>query len=259
MAFSYKSTISFGLVYIPVRLHNIIKSNEIGFNLLEKNTNSRISYKKVATSTGQEVANEDIVKGYQYEKDRYVIFNEHDFEKIKTTKDKSINIEAFVDISQIDPIYYNKSYYITPEGAERAYILLRNAMESEGKIGIARAVLGTKENLIAIRIINGEMVLNTMHFHSEVQANPIKQIKLQADEREVELARTIINSMVTEFTPENYTDEYYQRLQSAIQEKIKGQEITVSEEGHIPNIAITLMEALQRTLNQANKQAKSEN
>ncbi len=259
MAFSYKSSISFGLVYIPIRLHNIIRPNNIGFNMLDKKTNSRISYKKVAVASGEEVDNQDIVKGYQYEKDRYVIFEDSDFEKIKTTRDKSINIERFVEIDEIDPIYYNKSYYVTPDGAERAFILLKDAMESEGKIGIARTVLGTKDNLIALRINNGEMVLNSMHFYSEVQKNPIKEIKVQADQREIELARMIINSMVSKFQPEDYNDEYYLRLQHAIQEKVNGQEVTIPEDISSPNIAIDLMEALQRTLNQSHHQAQSQN
>src|SRR5690554_6690684 len=141
MAFSYKSSISFGLVFIPIRLHNVIKSNDIGFNMLDKNTNSRIAYKRVASASGEEVQQQDIVKGYQYEKDRYVIFDDSDFEKIKTKKDKSIVIESFVDIAEIDPVYYDKSYYVIPDGAEKAFILLKEAMEDEGKIGIAKTVL----------------------------------------------------------------------------------------------------------------------
>ncbi|MFW5780397.1 MAG: Ku protein, partial [Bacillota bacterium] len=132
MSFSYKSSISFGLVFIPIKLVNVIKSNDIGFNMIDKNSNSRISYKKVSLATGEEVRQDDIVKGYQYEKDRYVIFDDNDFEKLKTKKDKSITIEAFVDIKEIDPVYYNKPYYVVPDGAERAFMLLKEAMEKEG-------------------------------------------------------------------------------------------------------------------------------
>lgn len=256
MAFSYKSSISFGLVFIPVRLHNTVKSNDISFNMLDKRTNSRILYKKISASTGEEVNAEDIVKAYQYEKDRYVIIEDDDFEKIKTKRDKSIVIESFVDISEIDPIYYDKSYYVTPEGAEKAFALLREAMEGEGKIGIAKTVLGSKENLIALRVSGGDMILNTMHFYSEIQKNPIKEIKAKVEEKELQLARMIIGSMAASFEPENYQDEYNLRLRKAIEEKIRGEEITVADEGDLPNAAISLMEALQRTL-QRGKQAQA--
>lgn len=257
MSFSIKSSISFGLVYIPIRLSNVIKSNDIGFNMLDKETNSRISYKRVASATGKEVKKENIVKGYEYDKDKYVIFEDSDFEKIKTKKDKTIAIESFVDISEIDPNYYEKAYYVIPDGAERAFTLLKKAMEKENKIGIAKTVLGSKESLIGLRVQNGEMILNKMYFFSEVQKNPIKDIKIEIDEKELELAQTIINKMQKEFRPEEYNDEYNMKLQKAIEDKIRGEEITVAEDEEIPNAAVNLMEALQQTINQG-KQASGQ-
>lgn len=259
MSFSYKSSISFGLVYIPIRLHNIIKADEIGFNMLDKKTNSRIAYKKVSTASGEEVKQEDIVKGYQYEKDKYVIFEEDDFEKIKSPKDKSITIDSFVDISEIDPIYYDKSYFILPDGAEKAFMLLKVAMEKKGKIGIAKTMLGTKECMIALRINNGEMILNTLYFFSEVQKNPIKDTKLVPAVKEIKLAEMIIDNMEGTFRAEEYSDEYNVRLQKAIEEKIKGEQITISSDDDSPNPAIDLMEALEKTLNSRNQKTARAN
>ena len=132
MAYSYKGAISFGLVFIPITLSASIKNNDIGFNLIDRKTMSRVKYKKTCVDCdNKEVKNEDIVKGYQYEKDKYVIFTEKDFEKLKTEKDKNITIEQFVNLSEVDPIYFEKSYYVKPTGGEKAYYVLLDAMEKE--------------------------------------------------------------------------------------------------------------------------------
>ena len=152
MAYSYKGSISFGLVYIPVTLHSTIKNNDIGFNMIDKKTMSRVKYKKTcADCDGREVRQEDIVKGYEYEEGKYVLFDEKDFEKLKSKKDKNITIEQFVNLAEIDPLYFDKPYYVAPTGAEKAFSVLLSAMEEEGKAAVAKTVLGTKETLIAIR------------------------------------------------------------------------------------------------------------
>ena len=159
MAYSYKGSISFGLVYIPVTLHNSIRQNDIGFNMIDKKTMSRVRYKKTCEDNeNREFKQEDIVKGFEYEDGKYVIFEEKDFEKIKTKKDKNITIEQFVDIADIDPIYYDKSYYVVPTGAEKAYAVLLTAMEQSGKAAIAKTVLGIKETLVMIRAKDGQML-----------------------------------------------------------------------------------------------------
>jgi len=162
MAYSYKGSISFGLVYIPITLHNTIKDNSIGFNMIDKKTMSRVRYKKTCSDCdGREVKQEDIVKGYEYEEGKYVIFEEKDFEKIKSKRDKNITIEKFVNVSEVDPLYFDKPYYVAPTGAEKAYSVLLIAMEEENKAAIAKTVLGEKETLILIRAKNGQMLLNT--------------------------------------------------------------------------------------------------
>ena len=205
------------MVYIPIQLQKCAQRKEIGFNLLDKKTMSRIKYKKTCVDCGgKEVPQEDIVKGYNYEDDKYVIFEESDFEKIKTQKDKNITIERFVNLEDIDPIYYDTPYFVVPTGAENAYALLVQAMREENKVGIAKCVLGTKETLIAVRENNGQLYLNTLYFYDELLPNPAKNIKYNQNGKELEIARLIIKNMSGPFEPEQYKDEYRERLLKAI-------------------------------------------
>jgi DNA end-binding protein Ku len=256
MGYSYKGSLSFGLVYIPITLHLTVKNNDIGFNMLDKKTLSRVQYKKTCVDcNGRELNQDDIVKGFRYEEDKYVVFTEEDFEKLKTKKDKNITIEQFVDISEIDPVYYDTPYYVAPTGAERAFKLLVKAMEDEGKVGIAKTILGTKETLIAIRAKNGEMLLNTLFFFEEVQKNPMKEIKEEINAAELELAKTIIKTMKKPFEPEKYKDEYRERVQKAIEDKIAGKEIAAPKEIKVARVA-NLMDALQASLSNFSKAAQ---
>ncbi len=255
MAYSFKGAIAFGLIYIPVTLHLVIKNNDISFNLLDKNTNSRILYKKTCVDCNDKtVQKEDIVKGYQYEDNKYVIFTDEDFEKIKSKKDKTISIENFVDINEIDPIYFDKAYYVAPTGAEKAYNLLLKAMEDEGKVGIARTVIGSKETLIAIRVRKGEMLLNTLFFNEEVQKNPVKEISAEINEKELNMAKMLIQNMSEPFDIKNYRDNYRQKVMDAIEQKIAGKEIVAIKETEINTNVLNLMEALEMSLKQ-NKSA----
>lgn len=254
MAYSYKGSISFGLVYIPITLHNAIKQTDIGFNMIDKKTMSRVRYKKTcADCDGREVKQEDIVKGYEYEDGKYVIFEEKDFEKIKSKKDKNITIEQFVELSEVDPLYFNKPYYVVPTGAEKAFTVLVDAMEQEGKAALAKTVLGTKETLILIRAKNGEMLLNTLFFQEEVTKNPAKEINDKGTEKELNLAKTIIEGMTEKFNPKDYKDEYRAKLQEAIERKIAGKEIIAPKEKSDGKI-IDLMDALQKSLNLTKKE-----
>ena len=252
MAYSYKGSISFGLVYIPVTLHNSIKQNDIGFNMIDKKTKSRVRYKKTCEECdGREVKQEDIVKGFEYEDGKYVIFEEKDFEKIKTKKDKNITIEQFVEVAEVDPIYYDKPYYVVPTGAEKAYAVLLAAMEQSGKAAIAKTVLGTKETLVMIRAKDGQMHLNTLFFADEVVSNPAKEVNEKGNAAELKMARTIIGSMTGKFEPEQYKDEYREKVQEAIEKKIAGKEITAPKEKEIT--VSNLMEALTKSLEMAKK------
>ena len=166
---------------------------------------------------------QDIVKGFEYEDGKYVIFEESDFEKIKTKKE-------FVNLSEVDPLYYDKPYYVAPTGAEKAFSVLLTAMEQEGKAAIAKTVLGTKETLILIRAKDGQMLLNTLFFEEEVTKNPAKEIIEKGNTAELKMAKAIIEGMTGEFKPEEYRDEYRQKVQEAIERKIAGKEIVTPKE-----------------------------
>ena len=248
MAYSYKGSISFGLVYIPVTLHSTIKENDIGFNMIDKKTMSRVKYKKTcADCEGREVKQEDIVKGFEYENGKYVIFEDKDFEKIKSKKDKNITIEKFVNLSEVDLLYFDKPYYVSPTGAEKAFAVLLTAMEQEGKAAIAKTVLGTKETLILIRAKDGQMLLNTLFFEEEVMKNPAKEITEKGNAAELKMAKAIIEGMTGEFNPEEYRDEYRQKVQEAIERKIAGKEIVAPREKGGCSVA-NLMDALTKSL-----------
>ena len=255
MAYSYKGAITFGLVYIPINLMLSIKENDIGFNMLEKKTKSRVKYKKTCIDCNdKEVKNEDIVKGYQYEKGKYVIFTDEDFEKIKTNKDKNITIEQFVNLDEIDPIYYDKAYYVKPIGTSKAYNVLLKAMESERKAGIAKTVLGTKETLLVLRVKNGTMLVNTLYFHNEVVKPPVIE-KSKVTKQELDLAKNLINQMSDKFEIEKYKDEYNAKLLKAIKKKIAGNEIVESKEEKETTKLIDLMDALQKSISTTTKRA----
>ncbi|MFA5450258.1 MAG: Ku protein [Clostridia bacterium] len=254
MAYSYKSNISFGLVYIPVTLHLSVKDNDIKFNFVDKKSLSRVKYVKTCLDcSGKEVANEDIVKGYEYESGNYVLIENEDFEKIKSKRDKAITIEKFVLASHIDPIYYAKTYYIAPAGAEQAYNLLLAAMEEKGMAGIAKTVLGTKETLIVIRVKEGQMLLNTLFFQDEIQAPPAVNSKTAVAGKELELAKSLIENMSGNFDPNNYKDEYREKLLALIESKISGKALSLPKEKSERHTAGSLMDALVKSIESAQK------
>ena len=253
---SYKGAISFGLVYIPISLSVSIKENDIGFNMLDKDTMSRIKYKKTCVDCdNKEVKQENIVKGYRYEKDKYVIFTDKDFEKLKSPNDKNIVIKQFVDLNEVDPIYYDKSYYVIPNGGEKAFEVLLTAMEKQNKAGVATTVLQNKETIILLRASNGMMLASTLYFYNEIQKYPeIKKSKI--DPKEVKLAMTLIDQMTAPFKPEKFKDEYNEKIRKAIKQKIAGKEIVETKSTYTPENVINLMDALQKSLNTDTKKVK---
>lgn len=247
MAYSYKCNISFGLVFIPVRLVAAAKNNDVGFNMLDGKSHSRIKYQKVDES-GNVVNASDIVRGYEYEDGKYVVFTDDDLEKLKTPSDKNIEIQCFVSEDEIEPVYYNKPFYIVPSGAEKAFGVLVEAMKQTGKVAIAKTVLGTKETLIAIRAIGDAAMLSTLFFYDEIQPNPYRGAG-EASKKELELAKAIINGMEEKFSPEKYRDEYRDRLLAAVQAKVEGKEIAVPKDKGTQSVS-DLMEALQKSLDE---------
>lgn len=248
MAVAHKGSISMGMVLIPIGLYKTTVDNDIHFNQLDKESKARIKYKKYCSHCGKEVSQADIIKGYEYEKDKYVVMTDDELERIKTKKDKTIHILQFAKMSEVDMIYYEKDYYAIPDtGAEKAYELLRQAMLAEKKVAIAKTVMGTNEKLLVLYPMKDGMIVKTLFYEDEIAAVPKQVPKMKLDEKELSMAKLLIENMTRPFEATEYRDEYQARLRDAIMKKIQGQEIVTADIGGADNI-IDLMEALQRSV-----------
>ncbi|MGI6577897.1 MAG: Ku protein [Eubacteriales bacterium] len=253
MAVARKTVISFGLVAIPISLYTATQDNDIRFNQLHKEDHERIRYKKTCGHCGKEVSSNDIVKGYQYDPDHYVIVTEEDLEKIKTEKDKSIQILHFAQLNQISPVYYEKTYQAAPEvGGEKAFELLRVALFDEQKIAIGKTVMGSRETLLAIIPREDGILVSTMFYEDEVKELQKAYDRPKLSEQELKMAKLLIQSMDSPFDPAAYKDEYQVRLKELIEAKIAGKEIVSVEPESKGNI-INLMDALKASLEQTQK------
>ena len=236
MAVAHRGAISFGMVYIPVGLYTATQDNDIHFNQLCKEDGSRLKYKKVCAGCGKEIGPEDIVKGFEYEKGKYVTVTDDDFEKAKSEKDRTIHIIHFTDLQDIRPIFYDKTYHALPEqGGDKAFELLRRSMLEENKVALAKTVMGTKEKLLAL------------FFAEEVKEAPKEPAHPDIKDAELSMAKTLINAMVQPFQPEQYKDEYKAKLWDVINRKIQGKEIITPDENIQINV-IDIMEALKQSL-----------
>lgn len=253
MAVAHKSAISVGLLYIPVGLYKTTRDIGISFNQLCKDTHERIKYKKICPSCNKEVSSKDIIKGYEFEDGKYITFTEDELENIKSKKDKTIHIEHFAKMSDIDSIYFEKNYYVIPEaGAEKAYELLRQALLNKGEVAIAQTVFTTKEELLILYPTTECIVAKMLFYQEEIQEIPKSISKVEISNEEMGMANTMIDTMTKKFDITSYHDEYQEKLRNAITQKIQGQEI-VSSDNSKPNNVINLMEALQKTVEQARK------
>ena len=251
MAVAHKSAISVGLLYIPVSLYKTTRDIGISFNQLCKDTRERVRYKKYCPSCNKEVKSEVIIKGYEFEKDRYVTITDVELEKIKTKKDKTIHIEHFAKMSDIDSIYFQKNYYLVPDvGAEKAYELLRQALLSKKEVAIAKTVLGTNEELLVLYPTKECIIGKILFYQEEIQEVPKTPSKVEVAKAEIDMAKTLIESMTKKFDISLYHDEYQEKLKEAIEKKIKGQEI-VNVDTSAPNNIINIMDALQKSVQMA--------
>jgi DNA end-binding protein Ku len=250
---SRKSVITFGMVAIPIAMLTTTQDNDIHFNQLHKEDNSRIRYKKTCAHCGKEVTTQDIVKGYEYDKDKYVVITDEEIEKIKTEKEKSIQILHFAQLNQISPVYYEKTYQAIPEaGGEKAFELLRAALMNEQKVAIGKTVMGTKDTLMAIIPREDGVLISTMFYADDIKELQKQYTKPEVSEQELNMAKTLINSMDTPFDPSKYKDEYQTRLRSLIETKVSGKEIVAAEPNSEGKV-IDLMEALRASVEKAKK------
>ncbi|HYP48871.1 MAG TPA: Ku protein, partial [Thermoleophilaceae bacterium] len=259
----WSGAISFGLVNIPVKLFSAVSRKTVRFHQLDSEDNGRIAQKRVNPRTGEEVPYENIVKGYEIGSERYVIITPEELDGLAPEKTRSIDIEDFVDLDDIDPLFYDHPYYLVPDtGAAKAYKLLLDAMQESNKVAIARVVIRSKESLVAIRPVNGVLAMETMLFSDEViSPDSLDDIPADKDvktsEKELKMAQQLIESLAGEFDPSKYHDEYRERVMDMIERKAQGEEIVIETPAEAPKKVPDLMAALEASIAQAKGQAEA--
>ena len=254
----WKGAISFGLVTIPVSVYPATEEKTLRFNQLHDEDGGRIRMKRVCSVDGEEVGYDHIVKGYEYEKDRYVILTDEDFEKVPVESSRQIDIQQFVDLEEIDPMLYKKSYFLVPEetGA-KAYALLREAMNRAGKVGIAKVSFRDKEHLAALRFSEEAFVLETMFWPDEIREADFGGIDVDQKIRdnELDMAQTLIDNLTADWDPAQYTDDYREGLLNIVEAKVNGEEIEIVEPEPAAKV-VDLMEALKASVAAAKQSSK---
>src|SRR5437764_3024398 len=250
----WSGAISFGLVNVPVKLYSATSPKTVRFHQLSGKTGARIRQKRVDPSTDEEVPYEDIVKGYEVTPERYVVIQPEELDALDPKATRTIDIEEFVDLEEIDPIYYDHSYYLAPSaGGAKAYRLLLEAMREAGKVGIGRVVIRSKQQLCALRPTGDVMTMSTMLFGDEVlppdRIDELEAVEeAEATKRELTMAQQLIDSLSTEFDPGKYHDEYRERVLELIERKAAGEEIAVQPQAEEEAPAPDLMAALEASL-----------
>ena len=249
----WKGAISFGLVTIPVRVYGATEEKSLRFHQLHAEDGGRIRYKRVCSVDGDEVDYSEIVKGYEYEKDHYVTLTDEELDSLPVKTARAIEIERFVEADQIDPIYFQKSYYLVPEGTGvKAYHLLREAMADDGKVALAKVAFRDREHLATVRLRDNVLVLETMFWPDEIRAARFEELDEQVELRpqELRMARSLIDSLTDAFKPDEFHDEYRAALEELVARKVQGEEITYAEEAE-PSKVVDLMEALRASVEAA--------
>jgi DNA end-binding protein Ku len=253
----WSGALAFGLVNIPVGLYAATEDRTVHFNQFQKGTSDRIRYKRVNERTGEEVAFKDIVKGREVDDDTYVLINDEELESVEPGRTRTIDITDFVDLSEVDPIYFQRTYYLAPrgDGADRSYELLHQAMAATNRAGIATLVMRSKEYLVAVRPQESILALETMYFADEIR-DPVEATGYEPSgrapkPREVTIARQLIESMTTDWDPERYRDTYRERVEELIESKRNGEEIEAAAPEPRASKVVDLTEMLRQSVEQA--------
>jgi DNA end-binding protein Ku len=254
----WKGSISFGLVNIPIALYPATKKEELRFRLLRQKDLSPVNYKRVAEADGKEVPWDEIVKGYEYEKGKFVVLKDDDFQRVDLEATQTVDIQDFVEVQEIDPMFFYKPYYLEPQkGGDKAYVLLRDALEKTKKIGIAKVVIKTRQYLAGVKPEKEVLILELMHFANELADASQLHVpkKLQPGKRELDMANALIASMSSEWKPEKYRDDYREALMEVIEEKVEagGKELEEKPKQRRPPATkvIDLVSVLQKSLEQS--------
>ena len=249
----WKGSISFGLVNVPVKLHAATESKEYKFNYLHNECKQRIRYMKNCPHCEREVENDELIKGYEFEKDRYVILTAEDLAKIEQPMSRSIDILDFINLDEIDPVYYQKSYYLSPEdSAQKAYRLLSRSMTESGKVAIAKITMRSKQHFACLRPYGEGLMLETMYYPAEIRRLELSPSQNEPTEMELSMARQLIEQLTHPFEPEKYRDEAREMVEEMIQHKIAGESFEINqapEQGKV----LDLMEALRASIAQTEK------
>jgi DNA end-binding protein Ku len=261
---TWKGSISFGLVYIPIAVYPATKEEKLSFRQLRKRDLSPIKYKKVAEADLKEVPADEIVKGYEYERGRYVVLSDEDFEKVKIESTHSIDITDFVDLQHVDPKFFYKPYFLEPQkGGEKAYALLHKALSGTGKIGIAKVVISNREYLAAVKPDGLFLILELMHFASEVLTpEELSRPTTALNEKELKMAQALIDSMSSDWEPEKYRDEYRTAILEVIEQKAKNKKLPAApvaapRSTNVVDLVKVLQESLNRSQSVRPKRASS--
>ncbi len=257
----WKGSISFGLVNIPVALYPATTTDDLKFRLLRQKDLSPVNYKRVAEADGKEVPWDQIVKGYEHEKGKFVVIKDEDFRRADVEATQTVDIAAFVELKEVNPVFFDKPYYMEPQkGGDKAYVLLRDALRDSGRIGIAKVVIKTRQHLAAIKPQEEGLMLELMHFASELRdvsefARP-KAAKLAR--KEMTMARSLIDSMTEKWDPEAYKDDYREALEAVIQEKVKrgGKDLPKAKAARKPTNVIDLVSVLEKSLHRSGQAKK---
>ena len=250
----WSGSVGFGLVQVPVKLITATRSRDVSFNQLEEGTGARIRYKKVSDATGEEVKPDRIQKGYEISKGKYVVVEAEELASLAPKASHTIDIEEFVDLSEIDPVYFEQPYYLVPdEKGKKAYRLLVDAMSELNKVAIGRIVIRAKERLVAIRPLDGLLCVETMRYSDEVVSREgLAPEDIDVGEREVTMARQLIESLaVDQFEPEKFRDEYREQVLDLVERKAAGEEIVAQPASEAPAKVLDLVAALEASLEKA--------
>ena len=249
----WNGVISFGMVSIPVKLFTATESKDVSFHLLHKKDNARLKQLRVCPVDEEEVEWGDIVRGYEYARDQHVVLDEGDFEKLPLPSKHTIELSAFVDAEEIDPIFYEKSYYLEPdETGVKPFALLMKALKEKKLTAVAKIAIRNKERLCALRAMDGALVLETLLYSDEIRAAGTEIPEVEVSDRELEMANALIDLLTESFEPEKYHDEYRNALMQVIEAKLQGQEI-VEAPAAAPAKIVDLMAALKQSVEAAKK------
>jgi DNA end-binding protein Ku len=249
----WKGAISFGLVTIPVKVYGATEEKTLRFNQVHETDGGRIKYKRVCSVDGEEVPYGEIVKGYEYEKDHYVTLTDEELDALPVPTARAIEIERFVESEQIDPIYFQRSYYLVPDGTgAKAYHLLREAMSDDDKVALAKVAFRDKEHLATVRLRENVLMLETMFWPDEIREASFDELDEDVELRpqELKMARSLIDSLTDDFEPKDLHDEYRAALEDLISKKVQGEEITYAEPAE-PSKVVDLMDALRASVEAA--------